>query len=96
MKLRHATPLRNLASIQKRGLLTAKSQGRLPVVWLHAASRSAWAALHTMKRHACKDVTLFEIDVPRSWLTRSKPGLWYCDRDVPPGRIGPTIAALED
>ena len=95
MKLRHATPSRNLASIRKRGLLTSKSQGKLPVVWLHAASRSAWATLHTMKRHGCKDVTVIEVDVPRSWLTRSKAGLWYTSRDVPPGRIQRTIA-VED
>ncbi len=95
MKLRHATPARNLASINRRGLLRAKSQGCLPVVWLHAASRSPWAVLLTMRRHSCKVVIVFEIDVPRSWLTRSKAGLWYCDRDVPPGRIMQTIA-VED
>ena len=95
MKLRHATPARNLASIRRHGLLTAKSKGRLPVVWLHAASRSPWAVLHTMKRHGCKEVTVIEIDVPRSWLTRSKAGLWYTNRDVPPGRIRQTIA-VED
>ena len=95
MKLRHATPSRNLASIRKRGLLTAKSKGRLLVVWLHAASRSPWAVLHTMKRHGCKDAIVFELSVPRSWLTRSKAGLWYTNRDVPPGRIRQTIA-VED
>lgn len=65
MKLRHATPSRNLASIRKRGLLTAKSKGRLPVVWLHAASRSAWAVLHTMQRHSWQEVTVIEVDIPR-------------------------------
>jgi hypothetical protein len=48
-----------------------------------------------MKRHGCKDVIVFELSVPRSWLTRSKPGLWYANRDVPPGRIRQTIA-VED
>ncbi len=96
MKLRHATPSRNFASIRHRGLLTSKSKGRLPVVWLHAASRSPWAVLHTMKRHNSKNVTVIEIRVPRSWLTRSKAGLWYTTRDVPPGRIIQTIAVDED
>ena len=95
MKLRHATPARNVASIRRQGLLTAKSKGRLPVVWLHAANRSAWAVLHTMKRHNSKNVTVVEINVPRAWLTRSKAGLWYTNRDVPPGRILQTIA-VED
>jgi hypothetical protein len=31
--LRHATPKRNLPSIERLGLLTSKSQGKLPVVW---------------------------------------------------------------
>ena len=96
MKLRHATPTRNLASIRQRGPLTAKSKGRLPVVWLHAASRSAWAVLHTMRRHSCKDVTVIELDVPRAWLTRSKAGLWYCNRDVPPDRIINPVAVDEE
>jgi len=96
MKLRHATPARNLRSIRRRGLLTAKSKGRLAVVWLHAAGRSPWAVLHTMRRHSCKDVTVIELDVPRSWLTRSKTGLWHSNRDVPPGRILQIIAVNED
>jgi hypothetical protein len=32
-------------------------------------------------------VAVLEIDVPRHWLGRSKPGLWFCKRDIPPGRI---------
>lgn len=96
MKLWHATPSRNLASIRKRWLLTAKSKGRLAVVWLHAPSRSPWAVLHTMRRHACTAVTVIEISVPRSWLTRSKAGLWYSNRDVPPGRIQGTIAVEDE
>jgi hypothetical protein len=32
-------------------------------------------------------VVILEIDVPRSWLRRSKKGPWYCPRDVPPERI---------
>jgi hypothetical protein len=38
--LRHATPGRNLVSILRDGLLTAKSRGRLKAVWLHATGRS--------------------------------------------------------
>jgi len=96
MKLRHATPSRNLRSIRRRGLLTAQSQCKQPVIWLHAAGRSAWAVLHTMKRHSCKAVTVVEVSVPRSWLKRSKAGLWICNRDIPPTRLGPTVAVEED
>ena len=51
MLLRHATLARNLPSILKAGLLTSKSQGRLPVVWLCSPGQSSWATLHTVKRH---------------------------------------------
>jgi hypothetical protein len=96
MKLRHATPTRNLRSIRKRGLLTAKSQCKQPVIWLHAANRSAWATLHTMTRHDSNNVVVIEVAVPRSWLTRSRTGLWFCTRDITPDRLGPTVAVEED
>jgi RNA:NAD 2'-phosphotransferase (TPT1/KptA family) len=85
MLLRHATPARNLSSIRRAGLLTSKSQGRLPVVWLHSSSKTSWAALHTVKRHGgrIENVVILELNVPRRWLRRSKRGLWYSPRDVP-------------
>ena len=39
--LRHATLRRNLPSVRRLGLLCSKSKGKLPVVWLHALSKSA-------------------------------------------------------
>src|SRR5262249_28458250 len=55
-------------------------------------------ALHTVKRHGgrVEGVVILEIDVPRSWLRRSKKGLWYCPRDLAPERIRGvvTFAAL--
>jgi hypothetical protein len=96
MELRHATPTRNLRSIRKRGLLTAKSQCKQPVIWLHAANRSAWAVLHTMKRNTSNNVVVIEVAVPRSWLTRTRSGLWFCDRDIAPDRLGQTLAVEED
>ena len=43
-----------------------------------------------------RGVVIVEIDVPRRWLRRSKRGLWYCPRDIPPERIRGvvTFAAL--
>ena len=42
-----------------------------------------------IKRHGGRVETtvVLEVDVPRSWLRRSRRGLWYSTRDVPPGRI---------
>jgi hypothetical protein len=98
MLLRHATPARNLNSILRRGLLCSKSRGRLKVVWLHSPARSLWALAHTVGRHGgrVERVVVLEVDVPRSWLRRSKEGLWYCPADIPPERIGGvvTFAAL--
>jgi hypothetical protein len=77
MLLRHATPAKNLQSIGRAGLLCSKSEGRLPVVWLHAPSKSAWAMLHTVKRHGgrIEAVAVIELNVPRRWLRKSRRGL---------------------
>ena len=98
MLLRHATLARNLPGIIKAGLLTSKSRGKLPAVWLHSPSCPAWARWHTVRRHGgrIEHVVIIEVDLPRRWLRRSKKGLWYCPRDIPPGRIlgAVTFAAL--
>jgi hypothetical protein len=86
MILRHATPARNLNSILRRGLLCCRSRGKLPVVWLHTPGRSPGAVLHTVGRHGGRPeaVVIIELEVPRRWLRRSRKGLWYCRRDLPP------------
>jgi hypothetical protein len=97
MILRHATPRKNMPSIDQQGLLTSKSKGRLPVVWLHAPSKTAWAVLHVVKRHGgrVEDVVVVEVDVPRRWLRRSRKRLWNTARDVPPGRFLRVIGFAE-
>jgi hypothetical protein len=89
MLLRHSTFIRNLPSCERRGLLCAKSKGKLKVVWLHSPSQSGWALVHTVRRHAgrVEAVITIEVDVPREWLRRSRKGLWYCVRDIPPERF---------
>src|SRR6266508_3224746 len=88
MLLRHATLRRNIPSIEKNGLLCAKSLGKLKVVWLHALGKTAWALLHTVRRHGgrIEDVVVLEVDVPRGWLRKSRRGLWYSVNDVPAER----------
>jgi hypothetical protein len=94
MLLYHATIARNLPGIVKAGLLTSKSQGKLPVVWVCCRAKTAWAALHVIKRHhgRAENVVIIEIDVPRHWLKRSKKGLWYSANDVPPDRFRRVIS----
>ncbi len=54
-----------------------------------SASRSLWALADTVGRRGGRgeSVVILEIDVPRSWLRRSKAGLWFSVRDIPPERI---------
>jgi hypothetical protein len=95
--LRHATPRKNLPSLARHGLLRSKSRGRLKVVWIHAPSKSAWAALHIVKRHGgrVEDVVIIEVVVPRGWLRRSRKRLWWCDRDISPARFRRVIDFVE-
>ena len=88
MLLRHATPRKNLPSIRRAGLLTRKSRGRIPAVWLHPCGASPWAVLHTVKRHGgrVEDVVTIELDVPRGQLRRHVSHgrtLWYTTMDIP-------------
>ena len=89
MQIRHATPARNLNSILRLGLLCSHSKGKLAVVWGCSPAKSWWSVIHVVKRHGgrVESTVVLEVDVPRSWLRRSRKGLWYCPRDVPPARI---------
>ena len=80
MLLRHATPARNLPSILRTGLLASKSQGKLAVVWLHSPVRTAWATLHTVKRHkgTIQSVVVLEVNVSRSQLGGTAKGYGTC------------------
>ena len=86
MLIRHATLRKNLPSIGSRGLLCSKSQGKMPVVWLHSPTATPWAALHTVRRHGgrVEGVVILEVEVPRGWLRRNRKRLWYSTRDIPP------------
>jgi hypothetical protein len=64
-------------------------------------ARTAWAALHVVRRHGgrVEQVVVLEVNVPRSWLWRTRnAGLWYVLRDVPAARLprAVTFAALAD
>jgi hypothetical protein len=97
MLLRHATPRRNLESIRRHGLLLSKSKTKRPAVWLHTPGKSGWAVLHTVGRHGGRadSIVILELHVPRSWLRRSRRGLWWCPCDIPPERIEKLIVFAE-
>jgi hypothetical protein len=97
MLLRHATPIRNLASIQRFGLLCSKSQGKKKVCWLHTVSKSSWAVLHTVRRHGgrVQDVVIIEVEVTQRALRRSKRGLRYSVKDIGPNQLRRIIGFAE-
>jgi hypothetical protein len=66
MLLRHATLARNLNSILRRGLLTAKSRGKLAAVWACGRAQTWWAALHVVLRHGgrIESTVVLEVDRP--------------------------------
>ena len=78
MRLYHATPKRNIESIQANGLDPNRSLGAKNEVWLHTASRREWAILHVSNKHECdvNDVSVITVDVPRSALRRRWRGIW--------------------
>jgi hypothetical protein len=97
MILRHATLIRNLPGIERRGLLCSKSKGKRPVVWLHTPAKSFWATLHTVRRHGgrAEAVIILLVDVPRAWLRRNRKGLWYSVRDISADRIRRVLSFAE-
>ena len=78
MKLYHATPIKNLESINATGLDPNRAKGKEKLNWLHTASRRYWAICHTAKRHKCNvdEIIILQVDVPRSKLRRRYRGVW--------------------
>lgn len=91
MKLFHTTLKKNLPSIRKHGLLVVKSQGKLPAIWLHAAYKTQWAFLHTVRKHGgrIEDVVTIEVGIPKGETRRSAvPGLFSTLQDIDPTLLG--------
>lgn len=89
MILHHHTLARMLPSIRRRGLLASKARMKRKAVWVHTSNRTTWACDHMLSKgmgplDKLVDIT---VNVPRSWLTRHAKGIWYVNRDIPPGRI---------
>ena len=89
-------PVEAQLSYGKR-FLGRKSKGKLPVVWTCSPGKTSWAMIHTIKRHGgrVEEVVVIELNVPRSWLSRSRRGLWYSRRAIPPERLASYSASLK-
>jgi len=53
--------------------------------------------MHVAWRHGARIEAVItpEVDVPRSWLRRSRKGLWDCTHDLPPERIRRSFGFVE-
>jgi len=90
MLLRHTTLIRNLSAIMRQGC-SARSpkaglKGRLvarslqELVGGHARCRAPRGTYRSRRDRGNRCT-------PRSWLRRSRKGLWYCTQDIPADRI---------
>lgn len=84
--LLHATMIKNLASIKKRGLLPGKAVRNRKAVWLASESEEQWAVKHCVQNRACSpdEVCIIRVEVPVSWIRGFRYGLWYCGHVIPP------------
>ena len=94
MYLYHATTRERLASIQEQGLLVSKADpdARVLAIWLHTSSHSAWAVLHTIRKHQAQleEVVVLKVRIS-SGLVHFRKGLWYTRHDVPASCIGAVV-----
>lgn len=89
IRLLHATELRNLASIRKRGLLPGKATRRRKAVWLAGETEERWAVKHCVQNRNCRpdEVCVLTVEVPADWVRGHRYGLFFCERVIPPGCI---------
>jgi hypothetical protein len=85
--VRHATPLRNVRSILRSGLLPAMAKGKLKVVWMHTPARTDWAVDHVAARHQVESVAVLTLSLPRSFVRRNRRGVWISAEPVSPSQI---------
>src|SRR5262249_42317115 len=79
MILYHVTPRRNMASINRHGLLPEKATGRQEATWLVSRSQIVWAIAHTATKRDKAPITklvVLRVEVPRSRVRRFRRGIW--------------------
>lgn len=89
LTLIHATDVRNLASIQKRGLDPARATRRRKAVWLAPETEHRWAVQHCLTNRGLDldRVVVLTVRVPADWVKGHRHGLFYCARRIPPAAI---------
>lgn len=87
MKLYHATPRTNKASILRSGLLLAAARCEPRRIWLCERDWVAWAVEDCRERHHRDDVCVIYLDVPKRRLAQPFYGIYTCAADVEAARI---------
>jgi hypothetical protein len=89
VKLIHATHVRNLASILKRGLQARRATQRRMAVWFAAESEEQWAVLHVLQRKGARldEVVILTVEVDPNSIRGYRHGLFYTPHDVPAAAI---------
>lgn len=87
MKLYHATPRANKASILRSGLLLAAARCEPRRIWMCGRRRVQWAIDHCRRRHKVDDVCVIYLEVPVRELERCGYGLFRSAADIGPARV---------
>lgn len=95
----HVTPSRNLAGINKLGLLPEFATTAKRAVWLCSQTRVKGAVLAVIARHRVdlSEVSVIEVSIPRRWVKRHSvvDGSWVCSEPIPPHHFRWTRNAQE-
>ena len=79
MVLYHITPRRNMAIIDKYGLLPERATGKEKAVWLVTRTLIPWGLAHTATKPGKGPITrlvVYRVEVSRAQLRRRCRGLW--------------------
>jgi hypothetical protein len=89
MDLWHLTPADNMGSITRSGLDLRYARTKPARIWFVTASRIPWALLHVASRHRVplQRIARYRVSLNLTALTRSRRGVWYATRTIPPEQI---------
>jgi hypothetical protein len=95
MVLYHVTHRRNVASIERLGLLPEKATGREKSIWLVSRTMVPWALGHTAAKPGKGPITklvVYKIETTRSRVRRFRRGIWRSFETIIPVGCEPASA----
>lgn len=81
----HVTPERNFLSIDEKGLVVRKAQGKTKAVWLCTTETLDWALGHVSQHQdtPIEGMVIFAVIVPNTHIRKKRKGIYLCVHDVP-------------